>query len=75
MHIKYLILSLAPGLEEVGSDETQAGNLQHIRSEDSWNICRYRIHAFTQYIIQEPTIVQSAEMTKIKQMWSYASKN
>lgn len=69
MHVKNLILSRALGMEEVGSDETQAGNLKHINPEGSWNICSIEnshIHS-TYYSV--PSIVLSAEMTKIKQMW------
>lgn len=39
LHSKYLILLLALGMKEAGSDETQAKNLKHVRPEGSLSIC------------------------------------
>lgn len=55
-------------MEEVGSNETQAGNLKHIRSGVLGIFGADRIHS-TYYSV--PIIALSIEMTKITHMWLY----
>lgn len=73
MHIKYVIVSLALSTKAVGSGETQAGNLKHIRSEGSWNICSIQNSCIHSTYYSVPTIIQCSEMTKIKQFFTSKS--